>query len=61
MELMRPSNWDEALEMKARHPEALPIAGGTDVMVELNFGRRRPEAIIDLGRIAALREHGQHP
>ena len=45
--------------MKAAHPEALPIAGGTDVMVEINFDRHRPEAFIDLTRIAELSEWGQ--
>jgi len=44
--------------MKAAHPEALPIAGGTDVMVEINFDRARPAAIIDLTRIADLAEWG---
>lgn len=44
--------------MKAAHPEALPIAGGTDVMVEINFDRARPAAIIDLTRIADLDEWG---
>ena len=28
--------------MKAAHPEAMPIAGGTDVMVEINLDRHRP-------------------
>jgi CO/xanthine dehydrogenase FAD-binding subunit len=46
----------EALEMKAARPEALPIAGGTDVMVELNFDLRRPEAMIDICRLPELRE-----
>ena len=45
--------------MKAAHPEALPIAGGTDVMVEINFDRHRPEAVIDLTRIAELSEWGR--
>lgn len=45
--------------MKAAHPEALPIAGGTDVMVEINFDRHRPQAFIDLTRIAELSEWGQ--
>lgn len=45
---------EEALEAKARHPEALPIAGGTDVMVALNFGRIRPPALLDLSRVAEL-------
>src|SRR6059058_738449 len=40
--------------MKAERPEAVPLAGGTDVMVDLNFGRLRPPAIMDLGRLAEL-------
>jgi len=32
------------------------IAGGTDVMVDLNFDRRRPGALLDLGRVPELRE-----
>jgi CO/xanthine dehydrogenase FAD-binding subunit len=47
-------SWREALEAKAAHPEALPIAGGTDVMVDLNFDRGRPRAILDLGRVREL-------
>ena len=41
--------------MKAARPEALPIAGGTDVMVELNVAQRRPAALLDLTRIPELR------
>jgi CO/xanthine dehydrogenase FAD-binding subunit len=59
MEILRPETLDEALAMKAAQPTARPIAGGTDLMVELNFDRTRPEAILDLGRVAALREHGR--
>jgi CO/xanthine dehydrogenase FAD-binding subunit len=59
MELLQPATWDEALEAKAEHPEALPLWGGTDVMVELNFGRARPEAILDLTRVEELTEHGR--
>jgi CO/xanthine dehydrogenase FAD-binding subunit len=51
---LQPSTWAEALEMKAALPAALPIAGGTDVMVELNFGRRHPEAVLDLTGVAEL-------
>ncbi len=54
MEVLRPSSLREALQMRAAHPEALPIAGGTDVMVELNFGRRRPETILDVSRLPEL-------
>ncbi|GAA3456661.1 FAD binding domain-containing protein [Dactylosporangium matsuzakiense] len=56
MDFLRPSTWDEALAAKAEHPDAVPIAGGTDVMVELNFDRRRPAALLDLTRVAELDE-----
>ena len=42
--------------MKAAHPEAVPIAGGTDVMVEINLDHRRPETVMDLTRISELAE-----
>ncbi|MFH8619312.1 FAD binding domain-containing protein [Streptomyces sp. NPDC017979] len=56
MEFLRPASWDEALAAKAEHPTAVPIAGGTDVMVEINFDHRRPDRLMDLGRIDELRE-----
>src|SRR5437879_12441037 len=58
VEFLQPTTWTEALEMKAAHPEALPIAGGTDVMVEINFDRQRPAAVIDLTKVAELEEWG---
>ena len=58
MEFLQSESWQEALEMKAAHPEAVPIHGGTDVMVELNFDRERPEHILDLTRVPELREWG---
>jgi CO/xanthine dehydrogenase FAD-binding subunit len=59
MEIQRPDTLKDALAMKAAHPGARPIAGGTDLMVELNFDRTRPEEIIDLARVGELREHGR--
>ena len=44
--------------MKSARPEAMPIAGGTDVMVEINLDRHRPAAIIDLTRVKELTEWG---
>ncbi|MDG4824281.1 FAD binding domain-containing protein [Asanoa sp. WMMD1127] len=58
MEFLRPSDWDEALAAKAAHPDAVPIAGGTDVMVDVNFDRSRPAALLDLTRVAALADWG---
>ena len=54
MEFLQPHSWAEALAAKAAAPDALPIAGGTDVMVELNFARRRPPALLDLSRLPEL-------
>jgi CO/xanthine dehydrogenase FAD-binding subunit len=56
MDFLQPTTWSEALTMRAERPDALAIAGGTDVMVDLNFDRRRPGALLDLGRVAELRE-----
>lgn len=54
MEFLQPRTWADALEAKASRPNAVPIAGGTDVMVELNFDKHRPETLIDLTRVAEL-------
>ena len=54
MEFLQPRTLQEALAAKAERPEAVPIAGGTDVMVELNFDRRRPKAVLDLTRVPEL-------
>ncbi|WP_406308269.1 FAD binding domain-containing protein [Streptomyces griseoaurantiacus] len=56
MEFLRPADWEEALAAKAAHPGAVPLAGGTDVMVELNLGLRRPERLLDLSRVRELHE-----
>ncbi len=56
MNFLQPSTWAEALAMKAAHPEALPIAGGTDVLVEINLDHNRPDTVMDLTRIADLAE-----
>ena len=58
MDFLQPVTWQEALEAKAAHPETRPIFGGTDLMVELNFARGRPEAIMDLTSVPELVEWG---
>jgi CO/xanthine dehydrogenase FAD-binding subunit len=50
-----PRSLDEALRLKAELPAARPIAGGTDLLVELNFDRSRPQAILNLAEIPELR------
>ena len=54
MDFYRPQNLADALEIKAIHPEAHCISGGTDLMVEINFDRKRPEGLIDLSNIPEL-------
>ena len=49
--VLTPRSLAEALELKAEHPDALPIQGGTDVMVALNFDRARPEAVLNLNEV----------
>jgi CO/xanthine dehydrogenase FAD-binding subunit len=56
VEFQRPQSWREAIEVKAAHPDAVPIQGGTDVMVELNFDHRRPDLLIDLTAIDEITE-----
>jgi CO/xanthine dehydrogenase FAD-binding subunit len=54
MDFLSPRTWSDALAAKAAHPQAVPISGGTDVMVELNFDQRRPDALLDLTRVPEL-------
>lgn len=56
MDFLRPASWAEALRLKAERPDAVPIRGGTDVMVEINLDRSRPGALLDLGPIRELDE-----
>jgi CO/xanthine dehydrogenase FAD-binding subunit len=58
VDFLQPTTWTEALAAKAAHPDAMPIAGGTDVMVEINFDRHRPPAFLDLTRVSELTEWG---
>ncbi len=54
MDWVQPTTWSEALAAKAAQPELLPVAGGTDVMVEINLDRRRPAGLLDLARVSDL-------
>jgi len=55
MEVLTPRSLDDALELKAAHPRAVPVQGGTDVMVALNFDALRPDAILNLNEVTELR------
>ena len=55
MDVRTPYSLDEALLLKAELPDARFVQGGTDVLVELNFDRSRPSALINLNEVAELR------
>lgn len=56
MPVATPASLDEALRLLAERPEATVLAGGTDVMVELNMGHRRVDDVIALRRVAELQQ-----
>ena len=41
--------------MKAESPDAVPVQGGTDVLVGLNFDRLRPDRLLNLNEVSELR------
>ena len=55
MSVLISTNLDEALAALAAEPKSMVLAGGTDAMVEVNSGHRRPDAVIAVGRIPELR------
>jgi CO/xanthine dehydrogenase FAD-binding subunit len=46
----------EALAALRADPAAEPLAGGTDLMVEVNFGRKRPTNVVVIDRLSELRQ-----
>jgi len=50
-EVLRPSTIEEALAALGANPDARPIAGGTDLVVQLRDGRRSVVRVVDLGRL----------
>jgi CO/xanthine dehydrogenase FAD-binding subunit len=55
VEVLTPRSLEDALALKAEHPDAWPIQGGTDVLVALNFDRGRPETMLNLNEVTELR------
>ena len=56
MDFQRPRTVDEALDALAERPTATVLAGGTDLMVEVNLAHRRPEAVVAIRRVEGLDE-----
>jgi CO/xanthine dehydrogenase FAD-binding subunit len=59
VEVITPRSLEEALRHKAERPDCRPIAGGTDLLVELNFDRARPETILNLAEVPELKGWSQ--
>jgi CO/xanthine dehydrogenase FAD-binding subunit len=55
VDVLTPRSLEEALRLKAERRDAVPIQGGTDVMVDLNFDRTRPDALLNLNEVTELR------
>lgn len=55
MTVLLPDSLDRALQQLAAEPGAHVLAGGTDFMVEVNYGHRRPETVLSLRRLDDLR------
>lgn len=49
-----PNSLDAALSALASDPDATVLAGGTDLMVEVNDGRRRLDHVVAVGRLDEL-------
>ncbi len=57
-----PHSLDDAVRLLGDHPDALLLAGGTDAMVEINDGHRRPnDVVIALNRVPDLRSWRHDP
>lgn len=50
-----PENLDEALAIRKRHPEAVILAGGTDLWPHWSSGAPAPDRVISLHRLSQLR------
>lgn len=56
MSVRIPRSLSEAVELLSAEPESHLLTGGTDLMVEVNFNRRRPGAVIALRKVPELSE-----
>ena len=54
MDFVAARSWADALAVKSERPQAKPICGGTDLMVEINFYRSRPDTLLDLSQLDEL-------
>jgi len=53
--VLRPATWFEALEALQEYPDARPIAGGTDLLLDLARSTGEPVTLVDLSAIVDAR------
>ena len=53
MKVLRPRSVDDALELYRRHPDAVPLAGGTDFMVAWNGGSENAHSRFERHHVVA--------
>ena len=53
--ILSPATLDEALAARAAHPNAMPLGGGTDLVVNIRRGIVAPPVLIDMNRVNELR------
>jgi CO/xanthine dehydrogenase FAD-binding subunit len=61
MSVAVPTSLADALALLAENPTATVLAGGTDYMVETNFGHRTPTDVVALRRVEELTEWSHDP
>ncbi len=55
-DLYLPTSLQEALECLAEHaPDTAPLAGGTNLVVDLRSGRHAPQTLVDISRLPELK------
>jgi 4-hydroxybenzoyl-CoA reductase subunit beta len=52
--ILQPATLDEALAARAQHPDAKPLGGGTDLVVNIRRGILAPTVLIDMNRVREL-------
>jgi 4-hydroxybenzoyl-CoA reductase subunit beta len=54
-EVLSPTTLADVVSLRARHPQARLLGGGTDLVVNIRRGIEAPPVLIETGRIAELR------
>jgi carbon-monoxide dehydrogenase medium subunit len=56
-EYVAPSSLDQALRLLDEHgPDATPLAGGTDLVIQMKLGRRAPRLVVDISKLEELKQ-----